>query len=142
MGKTNKEVSKNNKYYIPGERQLELEHFCLQYRMWHDVYLDTIRIERGCNEIRGTDISDPTFETANKILNCRTKLEMVEKCLELAVQNEIFASEFEMEATKQMLKLNVTEKYSWIEGLDGVCARTKFYKLRRKFFWYLDKMRG
>lgn len=69
-------------------------------------------------------------------------MNIVEKCLDLTVQNEIFASEFEKVRTRMMLLLNVTKKYSWNEGIEGVCARTKFYRLRRKFFWLLDQFRN
>lgn len=36
MGRTDKEISKKNEYYISGERQMELEHFCRQYDDWID----------------------------------------------------------------------------------------------------------
>lgn len=40
MGKTDKEISKKRWYYIPGERQMELEHFCRQYDDWAVKFLD------------------------------------------------------------------------------------------------------
>ena len=142
MGRTDKEISKSNKWYIPGERQLELEHFCLQYNYWDDCICDAVVAARyGSNEIKSTDISDPTYVAANKIISYKTKIEMIEKCLDLAVQNEIFTSDYEKERTRMMLKMNVTAKYAWLEGVDGLCPKNKFYRIRRKFFWLLDKMR-
>lgn len=144
MGKTDKEVSKRNEYYIPGERQMELEHFCKQYKMWtkyvqecNSSYIGSIFF----NEVKSTNVSDPTFYNVMKIFNYKNNIKLVEQCLKDTFMNEEFTSEAEEKRTKSMLRLNVIEGQSWVE-IPRACARTRFYKLRRKFFWILDKFRN
>lgn len=140
MGKTDKEISKKRWYYIPGERQMELEHFCRQYDDWVDnCYICVPHQE--LKEVRSTDKADPTYWEANRQIILRNRIEIVNKAVEIAISDFDFSTDYEKIQTKALLLLNITRGYSWTENAPGVCARTKFYKLRRRFFWWLDKFR-
>lgn len=143
MSKIQKEVSKKNPYYISGERQMELEHFCRQYHEWWDKRSELLTevSKPSLQEIKKTDPADPTYYKVTLTIKYRAFMEMVDKTIAATMQDEEFSSDKERDKTKTMLILNVTDGIPWRRTIDYICPRTRFYKLRRKFFWLLDKVR-
>ena len=78
-------------------------------------------------------LTDKTATCAIARLNCKEKIDMVEKA----------AKEADLELSNYIL-LAVTENlsYAYLQSkLEIPCGRDMYYDRYRKFFWLLDKMR-
>lgn len=86
-----------------------------------------------CNfqDVKSTNIPDPTAKMALRALNLREKMEMVEKTAEkIDISKEIFVA-----VTKE-------KAYPYFEALGCPFGRDLFYDRLRKFYYLLDKIRN
>ena len=128
------DISKSNKYWISKHRYYELLHFCLQYKEIKEMYISTLeRDARGLLKVRNPEWSDPTSDISARREFLKSKLDSIENSATTA--DEYLAS--------YILK-GVTEgrSYTYLRTfLDMPCGKDRYYDLRRKFFWILDKVR-
>lgn len=129
------EISEKNKYWIEKHRHYELKHFCLQYPSWKRILvgLGDVGVSSTVGEIRGSGISDPTFNIASKRMFYKKRIEMVERA----------AREADSELYPYILKA-VTEglSYTYLRTkLQIPCGRDMYYDRYRRFFWLLNKSR-
>ena len=131
------ELSKKNKYWIDRHRYYELKHFCLQYKLWRDLYLSIDGMATHIPDwmpVSKTNLhSDPTAVAAKAKAYYRERIKMVDdasKATDPDLGSYIF--------------LAVTEGRSY-ESVDArysvPCSRDTFYDRYRKFFWILNQMR-
>lgn len=131
------EISKRNKYWIDRHRYYELKHFCLQYKLWSDVYLSLDGAAKVIPECIPTSVtnaySDPTAKAAAAREYLAERIALVDKAAKLA----------DPELGYYVFRA-VTEEGSY-ESIDArysiPCCRDTFYDRYRKFFWILDKLR-
>ena len=128
------ELSNESEYWIPKHRYYELKHFCLQYPEWKKIY-NSLGFKIGeHNEIKGSDIPNPTEREALIRAECKKGMELVEKCAEEAFP-ELWYN----------LLLGVTEgwTYDMLHTMLNIpCSRGMYYNRYRKFFYILSQRRG
>lgn len=129
------EVSKRSEYYISKHRQYELKHFVMQYPEWEEKLkeLDGL-VKVPCTDadkiIKGS-ISDITGDTAVLRELYSRNIDMVIKAAEEThpMYGLIIAKNIICEQTYR----------DWSEG--QMLSRDEYYRLYRKFFYILDKLR-
>lgn len=132
------EISKSREYWLEEHRYYELKHFCLQYPIWKETY-EAMRENVKTSGlldlyIKSNLIGDPTGDCVEARMFYSERIEMV----------EVAAEATDSEIGKYILK-GVTEGLSYDklnEEAPVPCGKDKYYKLYRKFFWLLSKMRG
>ena len=129
-------VSKKNEYWIDRNRYYELKHFCLQYDSWISALrsIDGYQnFDQFSERIRSDRIHSVT-ETA--VLNrdyYENRIRIVKR-----------AANCTDEHLGYYILLAVTNSYNYDYlrlVLEIPCSRGVYYKLYRKFFWILDKLR-
>lgn len=132
------EVSMKNKYWIDKHRHYELKHFCLQYPLWKQAYIDFSDPAIPLSLIEGTPTSnipgDPTAKRAIMRAYYAEKIELIERV----------AKEADRYLWDYILK-GVTEglSYTYLKTkLDIPCGRDMYYDRYRKFFWLLSEARN
>ena len=111
--------------YISKHRYYELKHFCYQYHEWEKAK-SNLKISPGWNF--GENFQDPTGETAVRLAELNTKIEMVDKCLK-DVAPEIYI----------WLKACVVDGKSY-NKLDVPCSKEYFYTRYKAFFSRLNQV--
>lgn len=131
-------LSQKNPYWISEHRYYELKHFCLQYPEWkaHYATLDGLRKNRLDGiYISGTgEVSDPVVRCAEEREYYALRIRMVETAAREADQ-----------VVGNYILCGVTTglSYEKLAARDSVpCCKEVYYKLYRRFFWLLDKLRG
>ena len=129
-------LSKKNEYFIEKHRYYELKHFCLQYPIWIEAKksLDSMAINPLTLEaVSHSNISDP-------VARCQLAREKYDKLITTVERAAQCTDEF---LAYYILKA-VTENKSY-ESLRTLymmpCSRDIYYKMYRKFFWILNKIR-
>lgn len=133
------ELSKKNPYYISRYRFYELRNFCLQYADWKatirslDGYkcdAKFIVVEKD-QPMLGDSIVERAVITREELEN---RIRLVEKVAEIT----------EPSLAKWLLKgVTVRSSYDYLKTRHNIpCSRDTYYKLYRKFFCVLDKLRG
>lgn len=129
-------VSKKNEYWIERHRYYELKHFCLQYPIWVEAKrnLDSLSTNPILLEpVMTSYIPDP-------VSKCQEAREKYDRLI-LTVER---AAEATDEHLSSFILKAVTENYTY-EYLRTVlnipCSRDVYYKLYRKFFWILNRIR-
>lgn len=149
------ELSKKSYVYIPGERYLELKHFCLQYPHWVKYVSDTYAYiaspyldssdKNSSNTISSVEVS------VIKASEYKDKIEMVETAAADAVDDEINrvgqpggkdVSKIIYDilidgVTKNMTYDKINEKYH----VSYIVDRNHYYRMYRRFFKYLSAIR-
>ena len=130
------EVSKTNKYWIEKHRFYELKHFCRQYRYWKKVVsnIDGMVNQPTGEKVSTSGYSDPTVRAAFLRELYESKIKLLER---IAYETDPLVSSY-------ILK-GVTEgkSYDVMNTLETLpCSRDEYYRLYRKFFWLLHKVRG
>ena len=125
------EISKKSKWWISKHRYYELKHFCLQYREFRELYLSAINKREG--EPIGAELEwqDPVGMTAVKRLECKEKMDKIERCAYAASD----------ELGSYILKA-ATEgaSYTCLKMMHDIpCSKSTFYDLYRKFFFILSR---
>lgn len=118
------ELSKNNPYYLPKHRYLELKHHALQYPEWKKQ-LNSISLIRECK--------DPTYEAVSLREELIKRIDLIEQC----------AKDTDSELWTYILRGVTTETtYQSLNLLHNMpCSRSTYYDRYRRFFWILDKFR-
>lgn len=129
-------LSKNNKYYIPEHRFLELKHFCLQYPKWMEALNSMVIF--GCTEYdkqrlsKTNNVFDPTMREVLIRQFYRDRIAMIEKAAGLSDT-----------LLSRWVLIGVTEGRSYDNMkmmMDIPCDRNTYYDRYRKFFYILDKL--
>lgn len=127
------EVSEKNPYRIEKHRYYELKHFCLQYPLWKKAYSSIHALARKTADGKRTTPSDPTFDTAERLLYFASRMALVEKC----------ANKCDVDIAPYIL-VGVTEgiSYDCLQARYGfIFSRERYYDAYRQFFWELHKAR-
>lgn len=120
-----------SRYHISQDKYQELYYFCKQY--WERE--KEIGFLRGLTEVKqdgmpkGTGISDPTYQKAEKIMKLRKENELIEQS----------AKEANPGVYQYILK-NVTQGIPY-EYMQVPMGRRQFYETRRLFFKLLSEKR-
>lgn len=116
---------------IEADRYDELFYFCKQYKN-REKRIESLYGLKGMgfdDMPHGSDVGNPTEQTAIMIDKLKTENALIRKCAEEV--SHVFAS--------YILK-NVTEGIAY-EYLEPPCGRRQFYDMRREFFKKLSKER-
>lgn len=131
------EISRKKDEWISKHRYYELKHFSLQYPEWKRKLADRTYIlgssVAGTAKKSQIEFHDPTFENVSVSETYQRNIEIVEKACEMA------SHEF-----KLYLLLVLTEgvTYEYLKMVKGMpCGRSSFYKMYRKAFWNLDRLK-
>lgn len=126
-----------NKYDISRHRYRELKEFCQQYDEKKSKLNQIYTLSSAPPEIPST-VSMPGRPTENKaIIACRLKadIEYIEEALRQACADE--------PGLIESLRKNVTKENCGYNNLGYIpCSKNKFYLIRRKFFFLLDKIKN
>ena len=132
------EVSKKNEYWIEKHRYYELKHFCLQYPIWRQAYVALESLGGRPKDLaafsKGNSNADPTAKCAEARMFYSERMSMLEKV----------AKETDEVLWIYILK-GVTEgcSYGTLRTKDNIpCCKDTYYKLQRKFYWLLNKVRN
>lgn len=129
-------LSKKNKYWIEKHRYYELKHFCLQYPIWVDAkrHLDSLSVNPLLLEpVTTSNISDPVAKCQLAREYYSLKINLIEKA---AIQTDEYLGNYILIAVTK----NVS--YEYLRTVLNIpCSRDVYYKLYRKFFWILNKLR-
>lgn len=121
------------KYDIGRNRYRELKAFCLQYdekkRKLKQLYsLSAVPPEVS---VMGGEPGKPTEKKALKAIQLKADVELIEKCLQAAIGDDV--------GLLEPLKKNITLGIGF-DSLGYVpCSVRPFYRCRKKFFYLLDK---
>lgn len=128
------QLSKKNAYWLPKHRQLELVHFCLQYPEWKKKIADLDDYSVRSHSIIETSKNDGLLTNpVEQIVEERLYLES------LIFLIEDVAKEVAGDLCEYLLR-GITEGVGY-EKLFAPCCKDVYYKLYRRFFWTMDKVR-
>lgn len=127
------EVTKQSEYWISKHRYYELKHFCLQYKEWKEEYAELDGMFSLEYISSSTSVSSPVEDVMQRRLYLSERIGTIEQlCYQAAHDLESY------------LFKAVTENLSYdylYSRLEIPCCRSTYYKLYRRFFWLLDKVR-
>ncbi|MDR1753436.1 MAG: hypothetical protein LBR74_00825 [Eubacterium sp.] len=139
MSKTMRpELSEKNEYWIERHRYYELKHFCLQYPIWKKAYIALDGFGNRPNELlaftKTVSGSDPTAKCAEARLFYSERMEMLKR---VATETDSSLSSYVLKAITEGLS------YDYLKArLEIPCCKDVYYKLYRRFFWLLNKVRN
>ncbi len=118
-------------------RFLELKNFALQYPQWVAAASELPSISSPALDglPHGTDISDPTGNTASLRLRNFSKIRIVESAATLCHGDPYMQ--------KLVLKGVTTEgcTFAWLYSHGYAhCDKMTYYMARRRFYWHLDRL--
>lgn len=134
---TRPELSEKNKFWIEKHRYYELKHFCLQYPIWKKARAALTGLASRPQDLEryfSGKHSDPTAKCAEARLFYTERMELVEN-----------AARATDETLAVYILIGVTDGLSYDHlrvTYDIPCCKEVYYRLYRKFFWLLNKMRG
>lgn len=133
------ELSQRNSFYLEKYRYLELKNFVRQYGKWR-YSMDTINYfppGHFVEYLADRAQIDPVAACVEARNVWGEKIALVDRALSIAVSDRRELASMLLEA--------VTEgtSYDALEAQHGYMpvSRSEWYKLYRKFFWILDKLR-
>lgn len=129
------ETSKKNPYYISKHRLYELKHFVMQYPEWEEKLRELRGIVRtpptDSDKVNNGSVSDITGDTA--VLR-----ELYSRCIDMVIK----AAEETHPMYGLIIAKNVICEQTYRDWSEGqVLSRDEYYRLYRKFFYILDKLR-
>lgn len=131
------EISKKKDNWISKHRYYELKHFCLQYPEWkrklaERSYVNGTSIALGTGKAQ-IEFVDPTFSKVSMTDIFERNVRLVEKACHDA----------DYELHGYLLEaLTEGASYEYLRLVRGIpCGRSYFYKVYRKAFWILDKLK-
>ena len=129
------ETSKKNPYYISKHRQYELKHFVMQYPEWEEKLKELDGLVKvpctDADKINLGSVSDKTGDTA-------VLMELYSKNIDVVVK----AAEETHPMFGILIVKNIICGVSYRDWSDGkYMSRDEYYKLYRKFYYILDKLR-
>lgn len=130
------EVSKKNEFWIEKNRFYELRYFCKQYHYWKRIidglsYISDNPTSRLA--IRKQQAEDPTAALAERMMYYSHKILLVDDAIK----------QIEKEEGKDLADYifkGVTTGLGY-EKLDPPCCKEYYYKVYRRFFYYLHNSR-
>ena len=130
------EISKRKAEWIPKYRYYELKYFCLQYPEWkkYSEYMNYIS-SRSIVNAGNTQIEfvDRVPESVFDISDCNENVRLVEEICK-AVGTDLW--QYLLEAVTK------GETWNYLKYVQDIpCGRSAFYKMYRKFFYELDKIK-
>lgn len=132
------QISKNNEYYIPKYRFLELKNFCLQYSDWKKAINSIDGFSGYCrSEIMDKKVYRAMSSVEFSVINreeFKKRIDFINKAADIA----------DKEIAKWLI-IGVTNpvSYDYLKNIHGIpCSRDTYYRRYRKFFFILDKIRG
>jgi hypothetical protein len=131
------EISSKKKYWIDRHRHYELKHFCLQYPVWKQLYLEFSDPSMPLAMIERVPTSnlpgDPTEKRALMRVFYAERMELIERT---AKETDLYLYEFLLKAVTEGLS------YTYLKARMNIpCSRDTYYDRYRRFFWLLDKSR-
>ena len=140
MTKIRAELSKKNPLYIDKHAFLSAYHFALQYPEWKRQYADAIGSAVKAVDYNdmphGTGTGDPTARIAMRSSILRSNIDLIERTALTAGQD---LAEYLLYAVTNE---GVTFDYLHSERCPLgkiLCERTKYYQMRRLFYYLLSK---
>lgn len=129
------DISKRNKYWIDRHRYYELKHFVLQYPLWkeHCDILDGIKSSSVIVLGEPSERRSHVEEDAIRKIFYTDRIRMVEKA---AKDADPVIGGYILKGILQGIsydKLSARYKVP--------CSRDEYYKLYRRFFWVLSRLR-
>lgn len=148
----NKRDLKLDKYGISKHRYRELKCFCLQYNEWRDL------LKYQTNNIQGQEltgmpftggISDSTQSVATQRVEISSKCELVEQTMIQAIttlkrgntDKLLYDGDYQ-DLYNHMIKevTNEDVNYTYLDEIMNIpIGKDTFYKIRRYFFYLLDR---
>lgn len=132
-------LSTKNLFYLDKFRFNELRNFCRQFDTWKQAikYIDSLprRFENPWS--RNSTMTDPVAVFVAAREEYWKKVDMVSTAVAKAVDNDRELYTLMLEAVTRDGSYDAMKRY---RGHMPV-SRAEWYKLYRKFFWILDKMR-
>lgn len=130
------ELSEKNQYYLDRHRYYELKHFCLQYPLWKKK----LSVLDGYKD-RSVPIKTPgdilphskTEDDALLRIFYSERMDLVEKAAKET--DDILGKYVFIGATLEMPYDTIRLKYNI------PCSKDVYYKMYRRFFWILSKLR-
>ena len=132
---TRSELSEKNEYYVEKHRFLELKHFCLQYPIWKEAYCSLDGLSKRPTDllIFSKTVESPTEKCAIAKQYYLERMTMIENA---CYQTDKELCSYILHAvTEERSYESLLQKYSI------PCCREYYYKLYRKFFYILSKLR-
>lgn len=131
------ELSKKNPYWLEKHRYYELKHFCLQYPIWIQSYLDlnglrSHSINFGTNILKST-FEDPTAQYALKRTFFSERMDMLQK---VAKDTDPILGAYILKAVTEGVSYDILKV-----RLEIPCCKDTYYNLYRRFFWLLSEER-
>ena len=131
------EISEKNEYWINKHRHYELKHFCLQYPIWKQAYLDLGGTSIGSSSAEripsGNVHSDRTARRAILRTGYAEKIHLLEKT---AMEADKYLHSYILKAVTEGLS------YTYLKSRLGIpCSRDMYYDRYRRFFWLLSNSR-
>lgn len=129
-------ISKKNKYWISKHRFYEIQHMCYQYQEWKDEYETLSNMTVSAVEFdgmpHGTNISDPTGNTGQRLSELSAKIALVE---EVAQEADPALAKYILKAvTDENVTFNYLQQYMNIP-----CGKDMYYNKRRRFYWLMSR---
>lgn len=139
MATMNSALSKKNEYWLPKERQKELEWYVKQYEQWSRTAWNIksyAQVNVSEDYISTSDLSDPTVRAAKEREWYLDQIHYI-NC---AVQDAVYEYYY---GFSTYLKRAVINGWSYdilrTHYPDLKLNRRDYYVMRRKFFWILDQ---
>lgn len=130
------ELSEKSKYYVEKHRYYELKHFCLQYPLWKQLYLEADGMNGRDVDLvgsRSNKVSDPTSRCVDIRLGYLERMKLVEQ---IAESTDPFLASYILKGVTEGLS------YTYLKSrLEIPCGREMYYDRYRRFFWLLDQVR-
>lgn len=128
------EISEDNEYYISKHRYYELKHFCLQYDEWKRARSNLDLYSKARFEsVRSSYTQSKTESDSNTRLYFTERIDMVNQAAH--VTDSIIGPYILTGVTKEL-------SYEILRVRFNIpCSKDAYYKLYRRFFWILDKIR-
>ena len=140
MTKVRPELSKKNELYIDKHAFYMAYHFALQYPEWKRQYAELIGAPVKAVDYKdsphGTGMGDPTSRIAMRTSILRSNIEVIESTALIAGRD---LAEFLLYAvTTEGVTFNYLRTGRCPLGVIP-CERTKYYQMRRLFYYLLSK---
>ena len=140
MTKIRAELSKKNPLYIDKHAFLSAYHFALQYLEWKRQYADAIGSAVKAVDYNdmphGTGTGDPTARIAMRSSILRSNIDLIERTALTAGQD--LAEYLLYAVTNEGVTFNYLHSERCPLG-KILCERTKYYQMRRLFYYLLSK---
>lgn len=137
------ELSKNNKFYIPKWRRLELKYYCMQISDLLKQYDDCVYICKRYAEETKVDPTNKRWSSVEEAAEMRDILSRRINPFAYAA-NDIARLYGEEVASMVQCGVQNNVNYDILVARTGItsCSKRKYYKAYHQFFYILDKYRN